>query len=249
MARLRWCEEKVIHVVCGGDCERCDGFDGDYEDYFDFYEPSDFDSQIDEFKEHLRHSVKKEILDELNRLRKENKKLQDIKHRMNQIEYEYSAALKKAKDDAIRERFDKIVEACSPVYYCPTFYHIKKPKCDKCDENRDIPYMTPLGRKAKERCTCAETITQYKPEPYYVCEIREHQGIIYVWNKPYDKGDGYSLVVIIKERDICDDKPFESIEDKYKAYFRDEKRCMAYCEWLNTQEIAKEQGEDTELKI
>lgn len=25
----RWCEEKMVLVVCSGDCEHCDGFEGE----------------------------------------------------------------------------------------------------------------------------------------------------------------------------------------------------------------------------
>ena len=39
-----------------------------YEDFYD-YEHSYFDEQIEEFKEGLRKTVKKEFLDEMNKLR------------------------------------------------------------------------------------------------------------------------------------------------------------------------------------
>ena len=43
-----------------------------------FFEPGEFDEKIEELKNELRESVKKEINDGIEKLRKENKELQDI---------------------------------------------------------------------------------------------------------------------------------------------------------------------------
>lgn len=45
--------------------------------YEDYYEPSEFDEKVEEFKNYLRESVKKDTLDQIDRLEKENKKLRD----------------------------------------------------------------------------------------------------------------------------------------------------------------------------
>lgn len=42
-----------------------------------YYEPSEFDEKVEEFKDYLRESVKKETLDQIDRLTKENKRLKD----------------------------------------------------------------------------------------------------------------------------------------------------------------------------
>ena len=48
--------------------------------YDDFYnEPSEFDEKMEELKESLAGAVKSEFLEEMERLKKENKKLQGIK--------------------------------------------------------------------------------------------------------------------------------------------------------------------------
>ena len=46
-----------------------------YMDNEEYFEPSEFDEKIEELKNELRESVKKEIKDELEKLRAENKKL------------------------------------------------------------------------------------------------------------------------------------------------------------------------------
>lgn len=45
--------------------------------YEDYYEPSEFDEKIEEFKNYLKESVKKDTLDQIDRLTKENEKLRD----------------------------------------------------------------------------------------------------------------------------------------------------------------------------
>lgn len=49
----------------------------DYDDFYD--EPSEFQIQIAEFKQSLMESVKQEFLDEMERLKTENRELQTFK--------------------------------------------------------------------------------------------------------------------------------------------------------------------------
>ena len=66
--------------------------------YDDFYnEPSEFEEQIEEFKQSLMDSVKEEFTDEMELLRKENKRLQDIKFRMREIEAEHQKKIERIR--------------------------------------------------------------------------------------------------------------------------------------------------------
>lgn len=49
-----------------------------YYEFDDYFEPGEFDEKIEELKNELRESVKKEINDEIEKLRKENKELQGM---------------------------------------------------------------------------------------------------------------------------------------------------------------------------
>ena len=56
----------------------------------DFYnEPSEFDMQVEEFKESLAKAVKSEFLEEMERLKKENRNLREIKENFEQIKRDY----------------------------------------------------------------------------------------------------------------------------------------------------------------
>ena len=216
----------------------------------DFYEPSEFDAAIDDFKNILRKSVKSEIQAELKELREENNRLRNIKNRMNEIEREHIITMQNAKKEVMKMRFADILEACSPVFYKPFWYTIERPKCSKCDDSRKIVYTTPMGREAREPCKCKARKNRYKPTTLYVSEIRENifSDAFIVWHEPYDERDGYVSKKVIKEDEICDDKDFSEIESEYNAYFRREERCAAYCEYLNKLEIEKEEMEDGQCR-
>ena len=73
----------------------------------DWYEPSEFDIKVEEFKKELRNSVRKEIQDELDRLRKENALLQDVKENWE----EQLASIQVARAEYVKARKDAISEA------------------------------------------------------------------------------------------------------------------------------------------
>lgn len=58
-----------------------------YDDDF-FYEPSEFEEKVDEFKECLALAVKEDILAELKKLREENESLKEFKGKKEQYERE-----------------------------------------------------------------------------------------------------------------------------------------------------------------
>lgn len=215
----------------------------------DFYrEPSEFEEQVEEFKESLRKSVKQEFLDEMERLRKENKNLRDIKDKLDLFEREKRKELSLLREktaDAAREarrvRFNQLFAEFMPAVYCVSYHFEKGPKCDKCDENRIIYYTTPLGRKASEYCTCNQTRTVFEPEVRYASEIRlnnwgGNDGLI-VWYKPKRDDEDVTSRVF---KGYCDEMRPEDIEDKNLAAFKEMERCQAYCDWLNEKERAKE---------
>lgn len=51
----------------------------------EFYPESEYQEQIDALKEVIKSSVKSEILEEMNRLRAENEKLQGIKEHFEEV--------------------------------------------------------------------------------------------------------------------------------------------------------------------
>ena len=70
--------------------------------YDDFYnEPSEADIYIEELKDKIRTEVKEDIINELEKLRKENKELQDVKNNINKLEKEYNQKKNELEKDGI----------------------------------------------------------------------------------------------------------------------------------------------------
>lgn len=62
-----------------------------YYDYDEeeFYSDSKYQEQVENLEEAIKASVKSEILDEMNRLRTENEKLQGIKDHFDEVKRDY----------------------------------------------------------------------------------------------------------------------------------------------------------------
>lgn len=216
----------------------------------DFYnEPSEFDMLVDEFKEQLRASVKEEIIAEMDALKKSNEELRDIRDhweaKVAELENEYEEKrrelekkLREAESTADNAKrmalFDLIRDYPDHAYTVDTKY-IEKPKCDKCDDNRKIQFITPRGRTMYERCECDELKPVYSVRAIPLVEITRH------WN-----GDTLPKYLYNKDPDdiflrfastFCDDKPFDQIDERYVTpLFRSEDRANQYVEWKNQQE-------------
>lgn len=150
----------------------------------DFYNegPSDFDIAIEEFKEGLRKTVKEEILNEMARLKKENEELQDVRKNWAQIQMEYrfkEEKFNREKSEIERELArKKINELTTIADFSEHLYFIDYkegyvPKCDKCDDNRQIHFTSPSGRDCEEDCpVCGKRYCIYYPKPVDAIKIR-----------------------------------------------------------------------------
>ena len=92
-------------------------FDYDYDDCF--YEPSEFDEKVEEFKDYLRQSVKEEVQQKIERLEKENAELRGVRDNWDKVKRGYEAKQieleRKIADceyDVKRKRLEGLFEAC-----------------------------------------------------------------------------------------------------------------------------------------
>lgn len=206
--------------------------------YDDFYCGYEFDYDIEELKNRLRNSVKKEILDELAYLREENEQLRDVKERMEKIEREYQVAMKNAAREARKLRLHELVKECDRVYWQVGCDVTEQPKCDKCNQYRMIEYTTPLGRHATEACTCKEKIVKRVPEACYATELDVRNGEAVVWFAPERRDSDFAELRALKKENVCDNTDFSTL-DMTKAYFSSQEICKSYCDWLNSRRNAK----------
>lgn len=208
-------------------------------DWEDFYEGSEFDRQIEEFKDALREDVKRETLEEIERLKKELDELRDFKERKDEIEKEYREKMREAKIAAAEAEHkwkNARLHALLGEYLVGGFTvkceFIQGPKCSKCDENRRIHFKSPSGRDMSENCLCDVSVKRYIPVPIELYRINAEK----LWGKDEfvfsrewseDYGDFYYA------RNIVRDLEHPEEINTYSAMFLDKELCQKYCDWLN----------------
>ncbi len=134
-----------------------------YDDYF--FEPSEFDQEIEAFKETLRASVRKEVQQELDDLREEVAELRLLKQNFDDSVWQYKAECERrereaqrAIDDAKHMCINKLISGIKTFAWTITSTQHMVPKCDKCDARRQRHFISPLGREMSEYCTCNKHI-------------------------------------------------------------------------------------------
>ena len=224
----------------------------------DFYnEPSEFEQQVDEFKVSLMKSVKEDFLQRMEALEKENadlRKFRDEKETfIRDCEAKVAAAQREARmaeEKWKNARLHKLLGDFLCTGWKVGYKYEYGPKCDKCDDDRYIHFLSPQGNKCKEHCNCAKYITRYFPEEVVLSKIYVKtknflSGVDLDWRNRYytvkheDDYDKYEVASDVYESGfVC-----EKVDNKYRAVFLSEEDCGRYCEWLNEQ-AAKKQKED-----
>ena len=149
-----------------------------YYDYDEeeFYSDSKYQEQVENFEEAIKASVKSEILDEMNRLRTENEKLQGIKDHFDEVKRDYEKkkaecdrAVRNAEHNAKRMRIAELMKDHKVVKWKITWTLVYGQKCDKCDSDRNVEIKLPSGRVVNDSCECKTDSKRY----YYPKRDRE----------------------------------------------------------------------------
>nr|WP_304955141.1 hypothetical protein [uncultured Acetatifactor sp.] len=233
----------------------------------DFYnEPSEFDMQVEEFKESLAKSVKSEFLEEMERLKAENKNLKGIKEHFEQIKRDYERkksecdrAMREAENKAKRMKAEELMKKFKTFLWRPDWEYLYGPKCDKCDENRNIKITLPSGREVNDDCECDKSKMKVMvPERLVRYELADRDPGIVAWYTACGKeGERYYKLdyasTVYAEGNIVEPGTsfdvLEAREDQRDILFTTREECLAYCEYLNeknlvpTDAIYKRNGE------
>ncbi len=221
-----------------------------YDYYDDYYEPSAAEEAMDEITNILKQSIKKEIMDELEKLRKENAELREFRDEKRNYEYKLAELkrdcerkIEEAEKQAKKTRIHELLGDNITVGYAVHIHNERPPKCDKCDHNRRVKFISPLGREMSEDCTCAKYTTTYSveevelvkfviskqggwPDKERLVKYYQHAKCTYNDQETYNEYDDIS--------DIYKDEPFEKV-NRYRTVFLDKDKCQEYCDWLNEQ--------------
>lgn len=225
-----------------------------YED--EFYEPSEAEAKMQEITDMLKESVKQEIKSELERLREENAELRQYKEKQRENDAELARALRElkagkeklerdVKKARIRELFgDHIVSA-----WVVQRIYSQKPKCNKCNSERKIEFLSPRGKKCKEDCECSECMVSYVPQKTELIEFKTSDEWSDVkWRCVYYSAptiwyDGTEIEDSVHRlSNVYAGEPFSDIGESYRAtqtVFLDEAKCREFCDYLNNKEKEK----------
>lgn len=210
----------------------------------DYYEPSDLEIAMEDFKQSIIENVRQELKDKIARLEKENSELLEVKKNWASIQKEYKDSIhdlhvkmENAEREAKRLKAKEIINSISTTGYRVHYEYVKPPKCDKCDENRYVHFISPLGREMKEPCKCSEGYKFFSPqEEKLIC--------FYATETIRDKY--YSCTDRDLERwelrsDVYEELPkdLDSINE-YRAVFVNKQDCQTYCDWKNENEKNKQ---------
>ena len=219
----------------------------DYPDYDDFYgEPSEFETQISEFKDSLKKSVSHEWIDKMNALEKENAELQEVKRNFEAIksdyekkkrecEWEKERVIKNAEYEARRTRLRDLMKDVQKIFWDVSYTYKYGAKCDKCNDNRQISYKTPSGREAFEDCECAKRIQIVEPRMQMLYEIAlrdRNNSTVQTWFQEHkgDNDDYYTRTDYFGEKITKDKK-------KQRVTFIDQVEDKSFATVINIQSI------------
>lgn len=210
----------------------------------DYYEPSEFEIQVEELKQSIIENVRDQIKNKIASLEKENAELQEIKKNWKQIKAEHDATMRElrfktevAEREAKRLRAKEILDSISSVGYRVHYEYVKPPKCDKCDDQRYIHFISPLGREMKEKCTCDQGYKVYSPKEEKLLRFYATETINSMYYSSRDSdGDMWEL-----RSDVYKELP-DNLEkiNEYSAVFVNKEDCQTYCDWKNNNEKNKQ---------
>lgn len=217
----------------------------------EFWPESEYQEQVDALKDAIRDSVKSEILEEMNRLRAENEKLQGIKEHFEKVKKDYEKKkdecdriARNAEYNAKKMRLTDLMKDHKVIKWKITWEYVYGPKCDKCDSDRDVEVKLPSGRIVKDSCGCkTDRKRYYYPKRYILSEFtdRYRDGRItahYSEKNSYNEKDTYyelyTCTVCDKFTDDKKKKAIENLSDEVKSIlFNEEEECQEVCDRLN----------------
>lgn len=228
-----------------------------YMDDEDYFEPGEFDEKIEELKNELREHVKKEINDELEKLREENKKLQDIKENFESVKKDYErkkaeceSVIQNAEHKARRVRLKELMEQFKITMWSVDWSCLYKKKCDKCGESRRIKVVLPSGKTVDDDCKCRISKKVYYPQEERLYKLSDKYGCTDAWyelSSSSEDGDDFTYSTVVKEI-IDHNKDFEEIKNAKSlsgVFFTTKEECQKFCDYINGTET---EGYDYDIK-
>ena len=217
-----------------------------------YYEPTIGDEIFLEAETKLRDALKDSIKQEIENLKKSNHQLQnknmelekqigDIKRRELVLERKEQDLEKSILRKRLGELFKPLVDQVN-LWRIDHDYIVGE-KCNKCDNNRQIEFISPLGRKMKEKCKCANGAYCYYPKFSIMKSILftqdaylpENVKVIPTWTRlnweeSYIK---FTLERYIEDLSEYDENTLFADLDYTNVAFAKQEDCQKFADYLN----------------
>lgn len=222
-----------------------------YDDDFYYDGPSEFEERIDNFKEQLRKEVKTEFLSELETLKKKLEDLESYKQERDKFIAKYEQQLRKAKQevaDAQREarqaemkykntRLKQLLGDYTTTGWYANTEVIYQPKCDKCNDDRFIEFLSPQGNLCKERCNCNSILMRryYSVEAKLVSFTTAYDTVYYQLESQFGYKDEYQATFCASIHPEGSTDYSQVLERK--TIFMTEEDCKNFCDYMNKDNV------------
>ena len=161
-------------------------------DYWD--NEQEYDDVAAELKQTLRDAVTLEVKNTIEMLQTQNQELRGKLANLEQLEREAVQAKvaadregAAARHDAVqvvrKEKLFELLAAIDERLYTLERVYVGREKCDRCDDERRLPYTTPLGRSAYDSCECATKDPSWQPVEVVAHEVARRNGKLVLWWK------------------------------------------------------------------
>ena len=217
-----------------------------------YYEPTVGDEIFLEAEAKLRDALKDSIKKEIENLRKDNQQLKDrnmeLEKQIGDVKRR-ELALERKEQDLEKTLLNKRVEEIlKPFVEKSTIWridyeYIAGDKCDKCDKDRNIEFISPLGRKMKEKCTCAKGFYVRYPKKSNMKSLTLYQSIYKPYNLQSSEKwevlsweDGYMKFEMdryIEDLSEYDENTLFADLDYTNVAFAKQEDCQKFADYLN----------------
>lgn len=235
--------------------------------YWDYdepvWEPSEADELFDELKSKLIDAAKDSLKSDMESLKsrneyleKRNKELESkawsVEQKERDLEYKSQNLRREVEKEfyktAIEDLFKDAIEK-SQLWFANNKPHIK-PKCDKCDADRNWVLTWPNGEKTTKQCDCSKPDYWYEPQETWIDVLKykvkdsNYQSERYYrleqsyQNTGQSRWEDYSYnefrIQFVYDK-FCDDviEKHELLGWKKYIGFKSKEECQKYCDWLN----------------
>lgn len=189
-------------------------------------------------------------------LEKRNKELeekaQEVLSKESNLKYKEQNLRREVEKEFYKTVIDDVFKDAieqSQLWFADNKPH-EKPKCDKCDENRNWVLTWPDGTTTSKKCTCSQPDYWYEPEETWIDTLKykikdsDYQSQRYYRldrsyqytgdsNWSYCSYSDFGIQFVYDK--FCEDviKKREQLGYGKKIGFKSKEECQKYCNWLN----------------